>query len=129
MPSNPKEIRDVEGFLLEVNKVAELDDGAMHRLLIASTEAVNNAILHANNSDSSKKVTIRCTLTKKTLTIAVKDEGSGFNPESIPSPLKEENLMKESGRGIFLIRSLMDEVSFRPGKKGTTVTMVMKRTQ
>ncbi len=127
LASNPKEIRIVEDFLININRVAELDDGAMHRLLIAVTEAVNNAILHANNSDATKQVYLVCKLTRRSLTFTVRDEGSGFDPNAIPDPIKEENLMKESGRGVFLIRSLMDGVTFTPTKHGTTVTMKMKR--
>jgi serine/threonine-protein kinase RsbW len=127
LPSNPKEIRTVEEFLIGVNRVAKLDDGAMDRLLIAATEAVNNAILHANKSDLSKLVRLECRITKRALSLSVRDEGNGFDPDRIPDPLKQENLMKESGRGVFLIRSLMDKVKFKSTKRGMTVTMVLKR--
>jgi len=127
LASNPKEIRSVEEFLIGLNRVARLDDGAMDRLLIAVTEAVNNAILHANKSDLSKRVHLVCKITKRALSLSVRDEGSGFDPDLIPDPLKQENLMKESGRGVFLIRSLMDKVRFKSTKRGMTVTMILKR--
>jgi len=121
--SDPREIPKVEVFLEKVNKKAHLDDGTMYRLLVATTEAVNNAILHGNKSDPRKLVRISCQLVNQTLTMSVQDSGRGFDPNTLANPLEEENLMKESGRGIFLIRSLIDEVAFRVQKTGTTVIM------
>lgn len=121
--SDPREISKVEKFLGKVNKRAHLDDGTMYRLLVATTEAVNNAIVHGNQSNPKKRVRISCQVVDRMLTIKVKDNGRGFDPNSLANPLEEENLLKESGRGIFLIRSLIDEVSFRIQKNGTTVVM------
>jgi serine/threonine-protein kinase RsbW len=121
--SDPREIPKVEKFLNKVNKKAHLDDGTMYRLLVATTEAVNNAIIHGNKSDPKKQVRVSCQLIGQLLTITVRDSGRGFDPNSLANPLEEENLMKESGRGIFLIRSLIDEVAFRVQRTGTTVTM------
>lgn len=121
--SDPREIPKVEKFLNKVNRKAHLDDGTMYRLLVATTEAVNNAIIHGNQSDPRKRVRITCQLIGKVLTMSVQDSGRGFDPNSLANPLEEENLLKESGRGIFLIRSLIDEVGFRVQKTGTTVIM------
>ncbi|HEY6952192.1 MAG TPA: ATP-binding protein [Bacteroidota bacterium] len=123
--SNPKEIAKVEKFLARVNKKAHLDDGTTYRLLVATTEAVNNAILHGNKSDPRKLVRISCSLEHHILTMTVQDSGKGFDPSGLANPLAEENLLKESGRGIFLIRSLIDEVNFRIRKNGTSVIMKM----
>jgi serine/threonine-protein kinase RsbW len=103
-----------------------MDDGIMYRLLVASTEAVNNAIVHGNKSDPGKKVIIRCRVDKKTITIYVADEGKGFDSENLQDPREEKNLMKESGRGIFLMRSLMDQVKFKHLKSGSVVEMKVK---
>lgn len=121
--SDPREIAKVEKFLAKVNKKAHLDDGTIYRLLVATTEAVNNAILHGNRSDPKKRVRISCSLDHHTVTMTVRDSGKGFDPGSLANPLDEENLLKESGRGIFLIRSLIDEVNFRVQKTGTAVIM------
>jgi serine/threonine-protein kinase RsbW len=121
--SDPREIPKVEKFLNKVNKKAHLDDGTMYRLLVATTEAVNNAIIHGNQSNPRKRVRVSCQLIGQVLTMSVQDNGRGFDPDSLANPLEEENLLKESGRGIFLIRSLIDEVGFRVQKTGTTVIM------
>ncbi len=124
--SNPKEIGCIEKFLLQVNKKLNMDDGTMYRLLVSCTEAVNNAMIHGNRSDPNKTVTIRCIAEKQFLTIRVKDEGKGFDPESLQDPREEKNLMKESGRGVFLIRSLMDSITVKRLKSGSVVEMKVK---
>ena len=121
--SDPREIPKVEKFLNKVNRKAHLDDGTMYRLLVATTEAVNNAILHGNKSDPKKRVRVSCQLVDKKLTTIVQDSGKGFDPSHLANPLDEQNLLKENGRGIFLIRSLIDEVNFRILKSGTSVIM------
>lgn len=123
--SNPKEISRVEPFIMKINEVARLDDGALYRLLVAATEAVNNGILHGNKSDPTKHVLVTCTLSEKELTFTVEDEGKGFKPENIPNPLEEKNLLKTSGRGVFLMRSLMDEVKFHNTPHGTKIDLIL----
>jgi len=123
--SNPKEIGKIEDFLKRVNRTAHLDDGTFYRLFVSSTEAVNNGIVHGNKSDPRKKVCVSCLVNSESITVRVKDEGGGFDPTSIPNPLDDQNLMKESGRGIFLIRSMMDKVNFAITNEGTIIEMVI----
>jgi len=123
LASHPRNVGRVEAFLLKVNRQARLDDGTMYRLLVACTEAVNNAILHGNKADPEKVVLVTCRLARRCLTLRVKDQGPGFDASKLPSPLEEQNLMRESGRGVFLMRSLMDEVRFERLKRGSVVQM------
>jgi serine/threonine-protein kinase RsbW len=124
--SSPKEIVHVEQFLDKVNAVAKLDDGTFYRLLVASTEAVNNAIMHGNKSDARKKVFVTIVFKKnESLTVIVQDQGAGFNPESIPNPIEDKNLFKTSGRGVFLMKELMDEVNYSFAKGGSKVELVI----
>ncbi len=124
--SDPKEIVRVEPFLQRVNKVVRLDDGTFYRLLVASTEAVNNAILHGNKSDPRKRVWLSCSYVEnESLTLRVRDEGAGFEPDSLPNPLDEKNLMKTGGRGVFLMRELADKVSYHFSQRGATVEIVI----
>ncbi|HTY01733.1 MAG TPA: ATP-binding protein [Bacteroidota bacterium] len=121
--SSPKNIGKVENFLKKVNHAVHLDEIQMHKLMVSLTEAVNNAIVHGNKSDEKKKVAIVCEILPGWLLFLVTDEGSGFNAEKIKNPLSKRNLMKESGRGIFLMRTLMDKVEFEPIKKGMQVRL------
>ncbi|MBM4161670.1 MAG: ATP-binding protein [Ignavibacteria bacterium] len=123
--SEPREVRKIEPFLKKVNEVARLDDGTFYRLLVAGTEAVNNGILHGNKSDPRKLVHVLVVLEKDCLILRVKDEGKGFRVDEIPDPLEEKNLLKTDGRGIFLMRSLMDKVVFHITDDGTIVELAI----
>jgi serine/threonine-protein kinase RsbW len=124
--SNPREIACIENFLLQIKAKLNFNENILHRLLVSCTEAVNNAITHGNKCDLSKKVNIKCIADKRMLKILVKDEGEGFDPGSLEDPREEKNLLKEYGRGVFLIKSLMDEFSVRHLKSGTVVEMKIK---
>lgn len=121
--SNPKNIGRVEGFLKKIGKSVRLDEIQFHKLMVSLTEAVNNAILHGNGSVAGKSVHIKCEVIPGWLLIMVDDEGKGFKPEKVGNPLAKENLLRESGRGIFLMRTLMDKVEFDVGKEGTQVRL------
>lgn len=120
---DPKEVRKVEPFLQKMNETARLDDGTFYRLLVAGTEAVNNGILHGTKGDPNKVVHVTCIIGKDFLIFRVRDSGRGFKPDQVPDPLEEKNLLKTSGRGIFLMRSLADKVTFRITPKGTEVEL------
>ena len=121
--SNPKHIRRVEAFLKKVNRSAHLDEIQMHKMMVSLTEAVNNAIIHGNKSDQTKKVGVRCELRPGWLVVTIHDEGKGFQPGRVRNPLQKKNLMRENGRGIFLMRTLMDKVEFDIGPSGAQVVL------
>jgi serine/threonine-protein kinase RsbW len=123
LSSKPRNVGRVEGFLKKIGHVAHLDEIQEHKLMIALTEAVNNAILHGNRSREEKKVRVVCELQEDGVLFTVTDEGRGFKPDSVANPLREENLMKESGRGIFLMRTLMDRVEFHRHVGGMEVKL------
>ena len=123
--SDPKVIGRVESFLHEMNQTVRLDDGTFYRVLVATTEAVNNAIQHGNEYDPLKDVIVVCFVASRTLKIQVKDEGKGFDVRKVPDPLDEKNLLKEHGRGVFLMTSMTDKVKYRRLKKGMVVEMMI----
>lgn len=127
IPSILSKIQEVEDFTEKVTSKMNLNEEELDALAIAVTEVTNNAIIHGNKSDKRKKVIINYHLTKLAITITIKDEGAGFDPENISNPLAPENLLKESGRGIFIVKALLDEVSFHFNKGGTLVKLVKKK--
>jgi serine/threonine-protein kinase RsbW len=100
----------------------EFDDEAVEQANLAIIEAGTNAILHGNSNDPNKRVYFQFLVGEDKLTVIVKDEGKGFNPDRVPNPLDPKNLLNTTGRGIFLMRTLMDEVNY--SKNGTEVQMV-----
>lgn len=102
-------------------------DDAAHYLSVALRESVVNAIKHGNKLDEEKRVSLEFVLHPSALEIRVEDEGEGFDPSAVPDPVAEENLLKAYGRGIFFMKSFMDEVAYSfPERGGTRVTMVKR---
>jgi serine/threonine-protein kinase RsbW len=123
--SVPENISKVEPFLEDVNCQLGLNEVDFHKLIVATTEAVNNAILHGNQANPEKNVTVKVVIKKNYLIVSVCDEGGGFDMSDIPNPLAEENLLKESGRGLFLMETLMEEVEIKTRNTGCEVRMSM----
>ena len=125
--SNLKELSRIEKLSGQIAKKMSLSDDQHDNLSIAVTEAVGNAIVHGNKKDPKKKVYITFHLEEDRVKVTVTDEGKGFNPDALTDPLDPKYIMKESGRGIFILKSLMDDVSFTFSPKGTTIHFVLKK--
>ncbi|OFW14888.1 MAG: hypothetical protein A3F70_03850 [Acidobacteria bacterium RIFCSPLOWO2_12_FULL_67_14] len=109
-----------------------LDDEALHWVGVALRESLINAIQHGNSGDERKRVHVEFTLLEEEppgLAIRVRDEGSGFDPAALPDCLAPENLLKSCGRGIFLIRSFMDELVLQRAPEGGMEVRMLKRAQ
>lgn len=104
------------------------EEDERHKITMSVREAAVNAVLHGNAYDPAKKIIVSYETTPDTLAITITDEGKGLSEQDIPDPLAEENLLKTSGRGIFLIRSFMDEVRIRDLQPGTEITLVKHKT-
>ena len=114
-----------------VGRLAGLDDDSLHWLGVAVRESVINAIKHGNANDEAKRVHVEFAPLVRDIApgvkVRVRDEGSGFDPAHVPDPLAPDNLLKSSGRGIFLIRSFMDHVDLRPSPEGGMEVVMVKR--
>ena len=116
-----------------IGRMAGLDDEAIHSVGVAVRESVINAIKHGNESDRRKRVHVHfATLGDGELpglAIRVRDEGAGFDPSGLPDCVAPENILKASGRGIFLIRSFMDELVLQRAPQGGMEVFMIKRAQ
>ena len=106
-------IRMIESFIDNAKEKFHLDDDIYGNIMIAVTEAVNNAIKHGNGNDKGKNVLLSLALQDSLIKFTVKDEGKGFNYDNLPDPTAPENIEKPGGRGIFLMKHLSDEVEFK----------------
>lgn len=112
-PSKIENLALVESFIDEICEAFKVDQDNYGNILIAVTEAVNNAIQHGNKNEPSKNVTVSCDEKEKNvITFSVSDEGPGFDFDNLPDPTDPENLEKPHGRGVFLMKQLSDEVEF-----------------
>jgi len=110
IPSLSENIRIVESFIDNVKDRFNIDDDIYGNIMVSVTEAVNNAIKHGNKSDKNKNVVLSVVCEENLMKFIIEDEGEGFDVESLPDPTAPENLDKLSGRGIFLMKHLADEV-------------------
>ena len=94
---------------------------------MAVREGIANAIIHGNKLDEKKFVTIKVTKSPDFLEISMRDQGEGFNPDTVSDPTSEENILKTSGRGIFFMRTFMDQVDWSVHPEGGTVLRMIKK--
>ncbi len=115
-----------EELVSAIAQLAGFDEDDLMKIGLAVREAMVNAVVHGNRYNERKKVRFSVTETGERLTVRVADEGEGFDFEHLPDPLAPENLLRSCGRGIFLIRSFMDELAFRRLKPGGTELILTK---
>ena len=127
IPSKLEELNKIESISSEIARKMNFSKDQQDNLSIAVTEAVGNAIVHGNKKDINKKVHILFKLKKDQVDVRVKDEGKGFDPDTLDNPLNPENIMKENGRGIFILKALVDDVSFDFSPSGTTIKFSLKK--
>ncbi len=113
IPSITENIRIIESFIDNAKERFNLDDDIYGNIMIAVTESVNNAIMHGNKNDRTKSVTLSLSLNDNIINFKIMDEGRGFDFQNLPDPTSPENIDKPSGRGVFLMKHLSDEVNFR----------------
>ena len=128
LPSRIDTVATAAAAVAEFLSRSGITEDAAFGIDMAVREAVTNAVLHGNQQDENKTVDVTLKSSPDAVEISVHDQGVGFNPETVPDPTAEENILKASGRGIFFMRSFMDEVNWliRPGG-GTTVRMLKRR--
>ncbi len=124
----PTDVRSIEHAVDYVMRQCPRCEGHAHRMSlnfrVGLTEALANAMLYGNGYDPSKRVRVEVLMGDGTITARITDQGSGFDPAAVPDPTCPENLLKPGGRGLFLMRKLLDEVSFNA--EGNSVTLVLR---
>lgn len=126
LPSDLQAIeRAVEELLARSKRAGFAYEGRRFNLQVGVTEALANAMLYGNRRDPRKRVRIEARITPESIVINVTDEGLGFDPAAVPDPTLPTNLRRAGGRGLFLIRKLMDRVEFN--ESGNSITMVLHR--
>jgi len=124
LSSTMESVAEVEAAAEKLAEEAGLDEDQRFHVAMAVREAAMNAVLHGNEYDPAKQIAVSLENTGSSLVISIADQGEGLDPETLPDPLAPENLLRGTGRGIFLIRSFMDEVHFRQLHPGTELTLI-----
>lgn len=124
LDSTLETVDSAEAAASRIAAKAGFDEDEIMRISMAVREAAVNAVLHGNAYDPHKKVALDFESSGSNLIITIRDQGKGLDMSKIPDPLAPENLLKTSGRGIFLIRSFMDDVQIRPTQAGTEIKLI-----
>lgn len=123
LESSMDELPRAEEFILNVAGEAGLDNTATNNLVLAVNEAAVNAMVHGNKLSKDKKISIDVLIEDKLFQISIKDQGAGFRPESVPDPTNPENLFKESGRGLYIMKSCIHEMKYNFTPEGTELIL------
>lgn len=126
-PSDVEYLDKIEKVSTKFTTGIGFNESDVDDISIALTELVNNAIHHGNKNDKSKKVTVIFKFEDNCLSVKISDEGSGFKLDNINDPLHPDNIMAESGRGLYLVKALMDSVDFNINQSGTEIIMYKKK--
>jgi len=126
IPSLIENIQVIESFIDNAKEAFEINDDLYGNIMISVTECISNAIVHGNQSESSKLVHLELQMEPGLLRCSIEDEGIGFDFNQLPDPTDPENLEKTGGRGIFLMKHLSDEVKFEDGGKKTVLSFYLE---
>jgi serine/threonine-protein kinase RsbW len=127
LPSHIEAVADAAAAVTDFIRNCGVSEELSFGIEMAVRESVTNAMVHGNQEDESKSVEVIFNCHDDELEIEVRDQGEGFDPASVPDPTNAENLLKTSGRGIFLMRTFMDEIEWRNRPEGGTAVRMTKR--
>lgn len=119
LKSTRKSISQVEAMLFKINEELGFETDRFQNLIVAVTEIVMNSIIHGHKENENKCIEFSCNYNDECVEVKISDEGNGFNYESLPDPTLPENLLKNSGRGIFVARTLVDEFVYQHTEAGS----------
>ncbi|MCX6171024.1 MAG: ATP-binding protein [Ignavibacteriales bacterium] len=119
VPSDPDLLPQLEEFIMGLAVRSHLSDDKLNSLALSFAEAASNSIVHGNKLDKNKKVKITVLVNDKSMIVTIKDEGKGFNIKTVPDPTLPENILKDSGRGIHIMRSFLDNLRYNFTPTGT----------
>jgi serine/threonine-protein kinase RsbW len=127
LPSRVESIAEATDAVVDAARRMGFADDVLFAIDMAVREAVTNAVLHGNRGDETLPVEVGVSDTGGGMSVAVRDRGTGFDPERVADPTAEENLLKASGRGILFMRNFMDEVTWERHPEGGTVVRMSKQ--
>jgi serine/threonine-protein kinase RsbW len=123
--SDPNSLPQVEEFLQRIGKENQLEKIKLNNLVLSLNEATTNAMLHGNKGQINKKVKISVSINNSKIKAVIKDEGKGFDPAKVPDPTMPENLFKESGRGLYIMKTCTDVMNYNFAPDGTELILIM----
>ena len=124
--SDPNLIPEVNEFIFTNLSSITISDEILTNLNLAVSEALSNAMVHGNKLDPNKDVIVTLDIFDAKIELSIKDCGQGFDPDEVPDPTKSENILKDSGRGIYIMNSFIDDVFYNFSKEGTELKLILQ---
>lgn len=125
IPSDPELLPELDKYLMDIANSAGMKSDFFNNLSLSFSEAASNSIVHGNKKDANKKIKITIKVDNEKMTIIIKDEGNGFDLNSVPDPTRPENILKDSGRGIHIMKSFLKELHYNFTPTGTETILVL----
>ena len=125
IPSDPELLPELDSYLIDIAQRVGMNEDHFNNLSLSFSEAASNSIVHGNKKDPNKKVSITIKVTHTQMIIIIKDEGKGFKLNEVPDPTKPENILKDSGRGIHIMRSFLEDLSYNFSPTGTETILTI----
>ena len=122
-PSDPELLPEIETFVMDIAEEYNLDEDKHNALALSVAEAASNSMLHGNKLDINKKVEVTINISDNKMIVKFKDEGEGFDRASVPDPTAPENILKDSGRGIHIMSTFLDDLRYEFSSEGTTAIL------
>lgn len=123
VPSDPDLLPELEEQVIKIANNLKLDPTHINNIALSFSEAISNCMKHGNKFDLNKTVTVLIKKENNKLIIYLKDQGKGFDLDAVPDPTKPENILKESGRGIHIMKNFLDNLHYNFTSTGTEVTL------
>lgn len=127
VPSSPERLAEVERFVRDGALEAGFSEDKTYDILLAVSEAATNALKHGNKYDPAKSATVTIYDHPDKFVVSVLDEGEGFDPDETPDPTAPENLLRDSGRGLYLMRVYADNLEYRTDERGVEAILTFKK--
>lgn len=125
--SDPDLLPEIEDYILNTLSEVKFSEDQRNNIELAVAEASANSIIHGNKCDKNKNVIVKISISDENITISFQDEGTGFDPYAVPDPTKPENILRGSGRGIHIMRSLVDDLKYIFEENSTKLVLIFNR--
>ena len=125
-PSDPDLLPEIEDYVIGILKNINFNEEKLDPIALSVAEAASNSIVHGNKCDVNKSVKVTVILNNGTLVLKFKDQGEGFNPKEVPDPTAPENILKDSGRGLHIMNTFLDSLSYNFSEEGTEAVLEIK---
>lgn len=121
--SDPELLPELENYIVEIAKTHNVPEEKINNLALSFSEAASNGMSHGNRLDKEKKINIKVVISDSEFLVKIKDQGKGFKLDEVPDPTKLENILKDSGRGIHIMKSFLDGLTYNITPSGTEVSL------